>query len=114
MFLTDKKTGIVLCAGDVFPYKNKYGVEMYAINEQKYLASAVNFYAEDIDVTPKKNTYIDGVVGINPDWEELAVDEKETVEEKLDRIEEALAKVSAGGVSAADIEAAIQEGVNAV
>ena len=38
----------------------------------------------------------------------------ETVEEKLDRIEAALAGLSAGGVPASDIEAAILEGVNEV
>ena len=64
---------------------------------------------------------------IHEDWEEISEERAREIApewfatpvfasepSQLDRIEEALAKVSAGGISSADIEAAILEGVNAV
>lgn len=114
MFLTSKETGIVLYVGTVIPFTNKYNIDVYLTDKGTYLASQTDLHKESVEVIAEKNTYIDGIVGINPEWVEPVVIEKETVEEKLDRIEAALAKVSAGGISAAEIEAAILEGVNDV
>ena len=114
MFLTAKETGVVLAVGDISFGKNSYGTEVYRANNKTYQASEVEIYDGGSDLIPHKHTYINGAVGINPEWKEPVVVVKETVEEKLDRIEAALAKVSAGGISAADIEAAILEGVNEV
>ena len=65
--------------------------------------------ARDWDYNPETGEVFEPVY-IEPEESEETVKEPS----QLDRIEAALANLSAGGVSAADIEAAILEGVNEV
>ena len=69
MILTDKDTNVVLGVSYiVFDFDN--GVKFYRVGNYIYMPENTILYDESADVIPQKNTYIDGVIGINPDYHE--------------------------------------------
>lgn len=96
MFLTNNDTGVVVYVGDVYEEYNSFGLSAYKTLTESYATFCHTLYEIDLDVVPYKNTYIDGVVGINPEW----VEDKEIVNEasQLDRIEKQVNKIAEGNV----------------
>lgn len=70
MFLTDNNSGVVLYVGHILKQSNFFGIPVYVTPEYSYPQSTTMLHDEDIDVVAGKNTYIDGVIGINPNWSE--------------------------------------------
>lgn len=112
MFLTDKESGVVLCVSDNIQKSERRGVAVYKTEKNTYLQSTTLLYEENVEVIPQKNTYIDGVVGINPAWVEPVIPTPEPTQ--MDRIEEMLSHLTSGTISADSIGKAILEGVNEV
>lgn len=113
MFLTERDTGIVTYVGTVAKSVTAFNVEVYKTPIYSYPVANHVLYDEDADVVAGKNTYIDGVIGINPDWAEP---EEPTTPElsQMDRIEKMLNALTSETVTTESISAAISEGVNEV